>query len=119
MTEDRHFKWSSDNVSQASDIRGHSSIKHHSVFKAALLVYNFYMVVIQNTSNLSLNPETVCIELVEVNLMSCYLSSYTLHQYISLKTILASALHMMPQEFGMICLMMYAQPNLSLHFGRS
>ena len=39
-------------------------------------------------------------ECVEVNLMVCCLMSYILHQYISLKSILASALHMMLQGFG-------------------
>ena len=36
--------------------------------------------VIQNTLNLSLNPNIVCIELIEVNLMACSWKSYTLHE---------------------------------------
>ena len=81
---------------------------------------SLYMVVnVQNNLNLSLNLDKVCKQLVEVNPMACCLRSYTLYHYISLKSILASALHMMPQGFGMTCLMTYAQPNLSLHSGRS
>ena len=42
----------------------------------------FCIVVIQNTLNLSLNPDIVCTELIEVNLMTCCLRSHTLDQYI-------------------------------------
>ena len=76
---------------------------------------SFYIVAIQNILNLSLNPDIVCIEHVEVNLMVCCLRSHIVLQYRSLKSILALALHMMPQGFGMISLMMYAQLNLSPH----
>ena len=58
-------------------------------------------------------------EHVEVNLMVCCLRSHIVLQYISLKSILALALHMMPQGFGMISLMMYAQLNLSPHSEKS
>ena len=78
-----------------------------------------YIVAIQNTLNLSLNPGIVCIEHAEVNLMVCCLRSHIVLQYISLKSILALALHTMPQEFGMIFLMMYAQLNLSPHSEKS
>ena len=47
--------------------------------------------------------------------MACSLRSHTLHQYMSLQNSLASALHMMSEGFGMICLMMYTQLNLPLH----
>ena len=40
-------------------------------------------------------------------------------QYISLVSILASALFMMLQRFGMICLMMYVLPLLFTHLERS
>ena len=53
----------------------------------------------------------VRIELVEVNLTACCLRSHTFQQYVSQKCI--SGLHMMPQGFRMICLMMYVQPNVS------
>ena len=78
-----------------------------------ILVYKFLQSGDPKYLNLSLNPDIMCIELVELNLMAYYLRSHTLHQYINLKSILASALHMMPQGFKMIFLMMYAQPNLS------
>ena len=92
-------------------------VLHRSVFKTALLVYKFLHN--QNTLNLSLNPGIVCIEHAEVNLMVCCLRSHIVLQYISLKSILALALHTMPQEFGMIFLMMYAQLNLSPHSEKS
>ena len=78
---------------------------------------SFYIVVIPNTLNLFFYPDTVCRECVEVNLMACCLRSHILHQNTSLKSILDSALHLMLQRFGMICLMMYAQLNFSLHLG--
>ena len=56
---------------------------------------SFYIVAIQNTSNLSLNLDTVCKERVEVNLRVFCLRSHILHQYISQKSILALALHTM------------------------
>ena len=104
-----------------------SLVKHRSVFKTALLVYKFlqsgcckylepflkpiYSVyktcrsqsdgvlkVVVSTWNLSLNPYIVCTKLVEVNLMVFCLRSHTLHQYIRIKSILASALHMMAKN---------------------
>ena len=45
-------------------------IKHRSVFKTAIGV-KFSTVLLQNTLNLSLNPDKACTELVEVNLMAC------------------------------------------------
>ena len=92
---------------------------HRSVFKTALLVYNLLHSGYQNTLNLSLDPDTVCTEHLEVNLMVCCSRSHILHQYTNLKSILAPALHMMLQGFGMICLMMYAQLYLALHSERT
>ena len=52
-------------------------------------------------------------ERVEVNLIVCCSRSHILHKFSSLKSILASALHIMLQGFGMICLIIYVQLNLS------
>ena len=70
---------------------------------------------IENTFNLSLYPDIMCIELVEVNLMACCLKSHTLHQYASLKGTLTSALHKILLELGMIHLLIQDEvENLSL-----
>ena len=92
-------------------------IKHQSVFKMALLQNKFlYIVVIPNTLKLSLNADIAC-NLLKSILIACCSRSHSFHHYISLKSILASAFHMINQGFRMICLMMYVQPN-SLHSGR-
>ena len=79
-----------------------------------------YIGAIQNILRLSLNLNTVSITHVKAKLMVCSLRSHTLPlQYISPLSILASALLMMLQRFGMICLMMYVQPLLSSHSERS
>ena len=70
-------------------------IMHRSIFKVALLCKSFYIVAIQNTSNLSLNLDTVCTERVEVNLRVFCLRSHILHQYTSQKSNLALVLHTM------------------------
>ena len=51
--------------------------------------------------------------------MVCSLRSHTLLQYASLLSTFASALLMMFQRFGMICLMISAQPHLSTHSEKS
>ena len=62
-----------------------------------------------SANKLKLNPD-------KTKLMVCSLRSPTLPlQYISLPSILTSALLMMLQRFGMICLMMYVRPPLSTH----
>ena len=45
---------------------------------------SFYITVIKITFTLSLNPDIVCIEFVEVDLMASCPRSHTLHQYVSL-----------------------------------
>ena len=76
--------------------------------------------VIQNTLYLSLNLDMVLITHVKAKLILCCLRSHTwLLQYKSLLNILLSALLMMLQRFGMICLMMYTRPFLSTHSERS
>ena len=58
----------------------------------------------------------VSITLTKAKLMVCSLRSPTLPlQYISPLSILVSALLMMLQRSGMICLMMYVRPLLSTH----
>ena len=75
-----------------------------------------YIVVIQNTLYLSFNLDIVFITLEKARLMVCSLMPHTLPlQYISLLCILASALLIMLQTFGIICLMMYVSPLLSTH----
>ena len=75
-----------------------------------------YIVVIQNILELFLNPDKVSITHAKAKLMVCSLRSPTLpRQYTSLLRIWASALLMMLQRFGMICLMMYVWPLLSTH----
>ena len=67
-----------------------------------------YRVVIQNTLHFSLNLDILFITYIKAKLMVCSLTSHTLPlQYISLLRILASALLMMFQRFGIFCLMMY------------
>ena len=86
-------------------------VLHRSVFKTALMVYKFLHSGHPKYFETFLKP----------NLMVCCLRSHIVLQYIpvSLKSILALALHMMPQGFGMISLMMYAQLNLSPHSEKS
>ena len=80
----------------------------------------YYIVVIQNTLYLSLDIDTVFITHVKAKLMVCSLRSHTLPlQYISRLSISASALLMMLQRFGMICLMMYVRPLISTNSERS
>ena len=77
-----------------------------------------YKVVIQNDCTFFLN--IVFILHVKAKLMACCLRSHTLPlQYVSLLRILASALLIMLQRFGMICLMMYPQPLHSTHSERN
>ena len=72
--------------------------------------------VIQNILYLFLNPDKVSTTHAKAKLMVCSLRSPSLPlQYIRLLSILASALLMTLQRFGMICLMMYARPLLSTH----
>ena len=92
------------------------SIKHHAVFKTAVLLYKFLHSGYPNPLNLYSNPNIVCTK-IEVNQMACCLMSHTLHQYRDLKAFCPQL--MMPQGFGINCVMMYARPNLSLHSGRS
>ena len=76
--------------------------------------------VIKNILYLSFNLDRVFVIHVKAKLMVCYLrSNILLLQYIGLISILASALLMMLQRFGMICLMMYVQPLLSTYLERS
>ena len=76
--------------------------------------------VIQNILCLSFNVDIVFITHIKVKLMVCCLRFHTLTiQNISLQSILASALLMMLQRFGMICLMIYILPLLSTHSERS
>ena len=56
---------------------------------------SFYIVATQNTSNLSLNLDTVCTERIEVNLRVFCLRSHILHQYTNQKSNLALASHTM------------------------
>ena len=79
-----------------------------------------YIVVIQNILYLSLNLGVVFMTHAKAKLMVCSMRSHTLPlQETSLLSILASALLMMIQGFGMICLMMYVRPLLSSHSERS
>ena len=79
-----------------------------------------YIVAIRNILLFSLNLDIVSITHVKVKLMVCSLRYHTFSlQYISPLSILASALLMMLQRFGMICLMMYVRPLLSTHSERS
>ena len=79
-----------------------------------------YIVVIPNILYFSLNLDFVFRTHAKAKLVVCSLKFHTLPlQYISLLCILASALLMMLQRFGMICLMMYIQPRLSTHSERS
>ena len=72
--------------------------------------------VIQNILHLFLIPDKVSTTHAKAKLMVYSLRSSTLPlQYISLLSILASALLMTLQRFGMICLMMYVRPLLSTH----
>ena len=85
-------------------------IEHRSIFETALLVYKFLHKGHPKYLHLSLNLDTVSITHVKAKLMVCSLRSHTLPlQYMSPLNILASALLMMLQRFGMICLMMYVQ----------
>ena len=79
-----------------------------------------YIVAIQNILCLSLNLDIVSITHVKAKPMVCSLRSHTLPlQYISPLSILVSALLMMLQRFGMICLMMYIRPLLSIRSEKS
>ena len=81
--------------------------KHCSIFKTVYFV-------------LFLNLDRVFVIHQKAKLMVSSLRSHTLPlQYISLLSILSSALLMMLQRFGMICLMMFVQPLLSTHSERS
>ena len=78
-----------------------------------------YIVVIQHILYLSLNLDIVLTH-IRAKLMVCSLRSHTLPlQYTNILSILASALLMMLQRFGIICLMMYIQPLPSTHSERS
>ena len=94
-------------------------IVHRSVFKTPLLVYKFLHSGYPKYFEPFLKPRHSVYRTVEVSLIVYCSRSHILHQCISLKSIFASALHMMLQGFGMICLMMFTQPNRSLHSGRS
>ena len=83
---------------------------------------NSYIVVIPNNLSLSLNLDMVFITCKSqadgVFLMAPHFTT-SVYKYISLLSILASALLMMLQRFGMICLMMYVRPLLSILSERS
>ena len=75
-----------------------------------------YIVFIQNILHLFLNPDKVSITQAKAKLMVCSLRSPTLSlQYTNLPSILASALLMMLQRVGIICLIMNIRPLLSTH----
>ena len=94
-------------------------IEHCSIFKTALLVYKFLHSGYPKYFYLSLNLDVVFITHVKANLMVCCLRSHTLSlQYISLLSVLASALLMMLQRYAMTFLMIYLQPLLSTHSER-
>ena len=72
-----------------------------------------YIVVIKNILYLSLNLDIVSIIYIRAKLMVCSLRSHTLPlHYVSPLSILALALLMMIERYGMICLMMYVRPLL-------
>ena len=69
----------------------HISLRQERVFTGCLLSIalfsrrpyrctSVYIVVIQNTLTFSFNPDIVCMDLVKVNMMACYLRSHTLHK---------------------------------------
>ena len=67
-----------------------------------------------------LKPRHTIYNTRKTKLMVCSLRCHTLPlQYISPLSILASALLLMLQRFGMICLMMYVQPPLFTNSERS
>ena len=79
-----------------------------------------YRVVIQNILYPSLNLDIVSKTHAKAKQMMHSLRSHTfLLQYISPLSILASALLMMLQRSGKICLIMYSRPLLSTHSERS
>ena len=92
-------------------------IEHCSIFKTALLVYKFlysgypkYFVPFLKPRHSVYNTR---------KMMVCPLRSNTLPlKFLSPLSILASALLMMLQRSGVICLMMYMQPLLSTHSER-
>ena len=91
-------------------------LEHCSIFKTALLVYKFLHSSYLKYFEPFLNPDKVSITRAKAKLMVCSLRSPTLPlQCLSLLSILASALLMMLQRFGMICLMIYVRPLLSTH----
>ena len=96
-------------------------IEHHIPYSR--LTYwctSSYIVVIQNIMYPSLNLDIVSITHTEVKQMVCSLRSHTLPlQYICPLRILASALLMLLQRSGMICLMVYVWLLLSTHSERS
>ena len=79
---------------------------------------SFYIMVIQNILYLSLNLDLVFITHIKAKRMVWKVPHFATSPYISLLHILASALLMMLQIFGMICLMMYIWPLLSTHSER-
>ena len=95
-------------------------IEHHSIFKATLQVYKFLNRGYPKYFAPFLIPRHSFITHVKAKLMVCPLSpSFCPFQYISPLCILASALLLLLQRFGRICLMMYIQPLLSTHSERS
>ena len=72
------------------------------------LYISFYTGVTPNTLNPFWYPDLVHITLIKVNLIVCFLSSPTLLQFSSLKSILASVLHMMHLWVGTTSLILSA-----------
>ena len=91
-------------------------IEQRSIFKTALLVYKFLNCGQPRYFAPFLSPDKVSTTHAKAKLMVCSLRSPTSPpHYISLLSILASALLMTLQRFRMICLMMYVRPLLSTH----
>ena len=86
--------------------------EHHSIFNTVSLVYKFLHIGYLKYFVPFLKPRHSVNNTHKTKLMVCCFRSHTLPlQYLSL-SILASALLMMLQRFGMICLVMYVQPLL-------
>ena len=95
-------------------------LKVNSRPETDMITFRVLSLMFQNTLYLSLNLDIVFITYIKAKLMVFSLRSQTLPlQYISLLSILDSALLVMLQRFGMMCLLMCVQKRLSTQSERS